>query len=118
MAGGSDDTDDDEAGGTYASPPCFMHELDPTYLGLPARPSHTDPSHTGPSHTGSSHTGSSRTAAGTAPAASQSSSQSSDQSSSQHDRAASATCACREGRNALDQPQARDDDNPAALKPR
>ncbi len=25
---------DDEEGGSFASPPCFMHELDPAYLGL------------------------------------------------------------------------------------
>lgn len=28
----------DEGEGAYASPPCFMHELDPAYLGLPPRP--------------------------------------------------------------------------------
>ncbi len=26
--------DDDFEGGSFASPPCFMHELDPTFLGL------------------------------------------------------------------------------------
>lgn len=43
----SGDDDDDEAVGTYASPPCFMHELDPSYLGFPpkvkkAAPERTD----------------------------------------------------------------------------
>lgn len=39
MGGGNaDDEDEEETGGTFASPPCFMHELDPAYLGLPARP--------------------------------------------------------------------------------
>jgi hypothetical protein len=28
----------DEDGATYASPPCFMHELDPEYLGYLAHP--------------------------------------------------------------------------------
>lgn len=26
---------DDDAPASFASPPCFMHELDPDYLGLP-----------------------------------------------------------------------------------
>jgi 5,10-methenyltetrahydrofolate synthetase len=30
--------DDDSEPGSYASPPCFMHELDPAYLGLPMTP--------------------------------------------------------------------------------
>lgn len=29
--------DDPDALGSYASPPCFMHELDPSYAGLPPR---------------------------------------------------------------------------------
>lgn len=35
----SDDRDDGEEGGDPASPPCFMHEVDPDYIyGLPADP--------------------------------------------------------------------------------
>jgi len=30
--------DDDSGQGGYASPPCFMHELDPAYLGLTPEP--------------------------------------------------------------------------------
>jgi hypothetical protein len=29
--------EDPNSRATYASPPCFMHELDPSYLGPPAR---------------------------------------------------------------------------------
>jgi 5,10-methenyltetrahydrofolate synthetase len=32
---GERDEDDDTRTGEFASPPCFMHELDPTYLGMP-----------------------------------------------------------------------------------
>ena len=28
--------DEGSGAGSYASPPCFMHELDPVYTGLPA----------------------------------------------------------------------------------
>ena len=30
--------DDDSGQGGYASPPCFLHELDPAYLGLAPEP--------------------------------------------------------------------------------
>ena len=30
--------EDPNSRATYASPPCFMHELDPSYLGLPSGP--------------------------------------------------------------------------------
>ena len=30
--------DDEDGPGQFASPPCFMHELDPSYLGMPADP--------------------------------------------------------------------------------
>ena len=30
--------EDPNSRATYASPPCFMHELDPSYLGLPPGP--------------------------------------------------------------------------------
>jgi len=33
MAGRQDDHDD-EGGGSFSSPPCFMHEVDPAYMGL------------------------------------------------------------------------------------
>lgn len=31
----SNHQDDDEPPSSFASPPCFMHELDPEYSGLP-----------------------------------------------------------------------------------
>ena len=30
--------DDEDGPGQFASPPCFMHELDPPYVGMPADP--------------------------------------------------------------------------------
>lgn len=33
--------DDENGPGRFASPPCFMHELDPSYLGMPVDPQQT-----------------------------------------------------------------------------
>ena len=33
--------DDENGPGQFASPPCFMHELDPSYLGMPVDPQQT-----------------------------------------------------------------------------
>ena len=30
--------DDEDGTGQFASPPCFMHELDPSYMGMPIDP--------------------------------------------------------------------------------